>query len=841
MTAPDVTDPPSDYVPKRRRMRDINLDDEAAPQPFADIEAKYSALPDVPPSPMYLDIVPPTPPTQSPVLVPETPRDHRQPGIDALAGVVVGEENDDMNLMSAVVDNLKKRKRGRPSGSTKAKGRGRPKADAMPVPPIDVGGFNRSPRKPRTVTGRVRRYRYWMVTVNTHDVNMLNRLASVVTPEGKISYLQVQKEYGQENWEEPYQHFQCYLEARVKLSHMEVNIELGCRALGFNAHCDVRRGTQDEAVIYCGPFGRCTCSYMLRHHVDAFDTPVDASDEGLEHGKGQCPTLRMGEEYLWSWGRLSGGQGMRSDLLDLIKRVDSGAMMRDILRDTDTLVTVARHTNYLQLLVATKETRTPKPNITLTDMQKKLAKRLLEGKVRPGNVRGVVHWVWSYSSATGKSTFLDYIASQTNVVIGCEKWGDTIHSIQDDTKVVWFNLPRSTTVGEFKKYYLKQFECLSDGGLMADPKYTSHTKRVDVHVVVSCNMCPYMFRKLLPDRIEAWEFAVLTGTSVGHRRNLDTAIDREKAHFESESTQDGVDITADDYAPREMGDSGLAASPVADGDTDDSIYFDVPKPKSAYQQPQQVHPSSSLFFVARAMGFSPGAFESNGKEEKKSTAAELKEDAEVSAALASVATRIEIDTDVAKAKAKEKAKEYAELALIDHVDRVRAIAAVSAHITGSSSSTSTLCNAPVSLHGTTLGVRRGPAKPKVRKSVADEYAMSDEEETPLHRRCPTLGCSNLITGSHTRCRYHWSASRTGKHRVPIKTSCDSCDKLFFPHHVHKGTYRNEPVQMCSKCSSVCGDCGKRIWRAKQRRCGACWAVLGQRRRKGEESSSSEED
>lgn len=610
---------------------------------------------------------------------------------------------------------------------------------------------------------------------------------------------------------------------------------------------------------------------MLRTSRDAFGTRVDETDVDIEHGKGQCPSLRMDEPFLWSWGRLSGGQGMRSDLLDLIKRVDSGAMLRDILRDTDTLVTVARHTKYLELLVATKETRTPKPNIVLTDMQQKLAKRLLNGKVRPNNIRGVVHWIWSYSSATGKSTFLDYIASQTNVVIGCEKWADTIKSIQDDTKVVWFNLPRSTTVGEFKKHYLKQFEMLSDGGLMADPKYTSRTKRVDVQCVVSCNMNPFRFRLLLPDRIEAWEFAVLTGSGVGHRRNLDTALDREKALAESESLQDGVDVNSDDYAPREMGSTGSSDDKSVDtvdaAAADDALYFGT---KDAAKDTKDAAKDDTKD-------------DNKHKDEKKDdTKAEKKHKDDnkevenlcavcgqgmiipcplIGSCVAYLCDKNECyDTHIALHQMGGHKVPRGFVSPITSVpvgpSYVMEIVSNggghgggpplvlhrSSHPSSSSSSSSSAPIAPVSLHGTTLGVRRGPAKPKVRKSVADEYAMSDDEkdETPLYRRCPTLGCSNMITGSHTVCRYHWGHSRIGNSRLPTKISCDSCDKPYFPHHLHTGIYRKEKVFMCSKCSSVCGDCGKRIWRAKQRRCGACWIVLGKRRRKEEESSSEED-
>lgn len=184
--------------------------------------------------------------------------DHRQPDVDALAGVVVADSDDSDNPDSDEKKDPTAAPKRKKRGGKRRRGAGRPRAEPVPPPPVDIGGFGMSPRKKNTATGRARRYRYWMVTVNTHDERMLERLATVVTPEGKISYLQVQKEYGQEQPDEPYAHFQCYVECRVKMSHQELNIELGCRALGFNAHCDVRRGMFDFSVC-------CTDRVYIRY------------------------------------------------------------------------------------------------------------------------------------------------------------------------------------------------------------------------------------------------------------------------------------------------------------------------------------------------------------------------------------------------------------------------------------------------------------------------------------------------------------------------------------------------------------------------------------------------
>lgn len=104
-----------------------------------------------------------------------------------------------------------------------------------------------------------------------------------------------------------------------------------------------------------------------------------------------------------------------------------------------------------------------------------------------------IWWIWSRASSTGKSTFVQYLAStvfREKVLIA--PWHlPSLMFMYDRHWIVAFNMPRDAQQ-EFleEKSYLATLERLSDGGLMASTKYESAMKYVSAHIVVTANISP---------------------------------------------------------------------------------------------------------------------------------------------------------------------------------------------------------------------------------------------------------------------------------------------------------------------------------------------------------------
>lgn len=109
-----------------------------------------------------------------------------------------------------------------------------------------------------------------------------------------------------------------------------------------------------------------------------------------------------------------------------------------------------------------------------------------------------IWWIWSRASSTGKSTFVQYLAStvfRERVLIA--PWHlPSLMFMYDRHWIVAFNMPRDAQQ-EFleEKSYLATLERLSDGGLMASTKYESAMKYVSAHIIVTANVPP-VYEKL---------------------------------------------------------------------------------------------------------------------------------------------------------------------------------------------------------------------------------------------------------------------------------------------------------------------------------------------------------
>lgn len=103
-------------------------------------------------------------------------------------------------------------------------------------------------------------------------------------------------------------------------------------------------------------------------------------------------------------------------------------------------------------------------------------------------------WIWSQQSTCGKSTFMDYLDKHFTVLIGKNKMEDTVFSYNNH-QIIWYDIPRTSDI----KFWLPQFERLSNLTKQPCPKYHSCDKYVIAHIVVTTNSPPP--HNDMPDRI----------------------------------------------------------------------------------------------------------------------------------------------------------------------------------------------------------------------------------------------------------------------------------------------------------------------------------------------------
>jgi len=185
-------------------------------------------------------------------------------------------------------------------------------------------------------------------------------------------------------------------------------------------------------------------------------------------------------------------QGSRTDLNGFKRRVEGYRRFNDIYDDPESLEVVAKYPRFARQLY--NRTRPPPPQLELElrPWQNRLVE-LLDGSP----VKRRIIWVWSLASSTGKSTMLDYMISRKEVLVVQSSNINDVMYAYDEHDIIWYNVPRSTPLDA---KFSSMLETLSDGGMIPSNKYESCNKRVNAHIVVTCNRAPIKDR--LPDRIE---------------------------------------------------------------------------------------------------------------------------------------------------------------------------------------------------------------------------------------------------------------------------------------------------------------------------------------------------
>ncbi len=239
-----------------------------------------------------------------------------------------------------------------------------------------------------------------------------------------------------------------------------VSLKTCRRRLGLpGSHCEALRGTPEQAAVYC----------------KKEDTRVDGPYEF-----GDIPQ-----------------QGRRTDLEELHAAIMAGdkdelQLIQEFFGPMVRAGSTYRRWMTLKKAADALVRYAPDP-ITLLLWQRKLLASLKSEAPR----RRRIFWVWSTTSKTGKSTFMQYLRENCNACVGLWDLNNFLFIYQQSLAgIILFNLPRHQALDEKK---LATLEALSDQGRIACGKYEGTEVMVAAHIVVFANIPPPDAD--LPDRI----------------------------------------------------------------------------------------------------------------------------------------------------------------------------------------------------------------------------------------------------------------------------------------------------------------------------------------------------
>lgn len=181
------------------------------------------------------------------------------------------------------------------------------------------------------------------------------------------------------------------------------------------------------------------------------------------------------------------------------KRIQEQTTWTDVLGCEDIQDVVAKHYKWAkdQFAARALEAFIKLSDLELREWQHQVIS-VLDG---PPEHRTIL-WIWSTASATGKTTFMQAIASAHSVLPASWRLADWLYAYQSE-KILWFNIPRGEeTEAVMKRTMRTMLEKASDHGLIFSPKYESCRKVLRSWVVVTANCPPWL--QLLPNRIIEW-------------------------------------------------------------------------------------------------------------------------------------------------------------------------------------------------------------------------------------------------------------------------------------------------------------------------------------------------
>lgn len=193
----------------------------------------------------------------------------------------------------------------------------------------------------------------------------------------------------------------------------------------------------------------------------------------------------------FEYGTFTAGQGTRSDLMDIKKRIDNGETLLDIANDH--FGSMVRYHKGLQWYQTVKqEKRPPVEEVEYYPWQEILFQKLEEEPV----MRRIL-WIWSTSSGTGKTTTSKMIMNKYwgKVLIGSKEMKRTLYAYNNH-RIIIFDCSRADP---HDAHFLSQIEALSNQTCHLSEMFTPCMKTVISHIVIFSNRPPPIDK--LPDRI----------------------------------------------------------------------------------------------------------------------------------------------------------------------------------------------------------------------------------------------------------------------------------------------------------------------------------------------------
>lgn len=144
----------------------------------------------------------------------------------------------------------------------------------------------------------------------------------------------------------------------------------------------------------------------------------------------------------------------------------------------------------------------PIDNLVLYQWQQQILDYIMpQGCFKIPEPREII-WIWSDGSATGKSSFMQWLQATHRGDVLCApnfKWQDIVY-LYDQQRVLWFNIPRDP--GDEMRNIYHVLEKASDRGLATTGKYEGAQKCLShMHVIVTANIPPDEYK--LPKRFKS--------------------------------------------------------------------------------------------------------------------------------------------------------------------------------------------------------------------------------------------------------------------------------------------------------------------------------------------------
>lgn len=210
------------------------------------------------------------------------------------------------------------------------------------------------------------------------------------------------------------------------------------------------------------------------------------------------------------WGTEPAAKGARTDLSSAIALIQAHNTWAEVLNDR-ALESVCR--KYLSWAREVFNAR-PIDNAAraleeLYDWEKDVL-TLLEGDPQ----HRTILWIWSSASGTGKTCFMQHVATRLSVLPASWRLADWLYAYSSE-QVLWFNIPRDEADEKMISIMAATLEKASDHGLCLSGKYQSARKILKSWVVVTANIPPWISR--LPKRIVEWCLDTTPWTKEDHR------------------------------------------------------------------------------------------------------------------------------------------------------------------------------------------------------------------------------------------------------------------------------------------------------------------------------------